>query len=67
VEIDKTCKIKFDFESIIIAAGKLKPTKRNVLSELSRIFDPLGIISPVLVSMKLLFQELCSENYDWDD
>ena len=25
------------------------------------------IISPVLVSMKLLFQELCSENYDWDD
>jgi hypothetical protein len=60
-------KIKFDFESIIIAAGKLKPTKRDVLSVLSRIFDPLGIISPVLVSMKLLFQELCSENYDWDD
>jgi hypothetical protein len=59
----KRDKIKFDFESIIIAAG----TKRNVLSVLSRIFDPLGIISPVLVSMKLLFQELCSENYDWDD
>ena len=60
-------KIKFDFGSVIDAARKLKPTKRNVLSVLSRIFDPLGIISPVLVSMKLLFQELCSENYDWDD
>ena len=56
----------FDFESIISAAGRLTPTKRNVLSVLLRIFDPLGIMSPVLVSMKLLFQELCSENYDWD-
>ena len=63
----KSDKIRFDFGSIISAAGKLKPTKRNVLSILSRIFDPLGIISPVLVSMKLLFQELCSSNHDWDD
>ena len=60
-------KIIFDFESIISAAGRLKPSKRNVLSVLSRVFDPLGLISPVLVSMKLLFRELCSENYDWDD
>ena len=58
-------KIMFDyFESIIRPAGRLKPSKRKVLS---RIFDPLGLISPVLVGMKLLFQELCSENYDWDD
>lgn len=31
------------------------------------MFDPLGIISPVIVCMKMLFQELCRDNLGWDD
>lgn len=31
------------------------------------MFDPLGIISPVIVCIKMLFQELCRDNVGWDD
>ena len=31
------------------------------------MYDTLGIISPVLVSVKVLFQELCSNKVEWDE
>ena len=31
------------------------------------MYDPLGIISPVLVSVKVLFQELCLRKVEWDE
>ena len=43
------------------------PTKRIILSTLASIFDPLGLVSPVLVSPKVLFQEMCIESLNWDD
>ena len=56
----------FRFDQLIELACKLPPTKRNVLRLTASIFDPLGIISPVIMQMKLLFQSLCSRNYGWD-
>ncbi|XP_070075509.1 uncharacterized protein [Drosophila takahashii] len=41
-------------------------TKRQVLSDVSRIFDPLGILAPVVVQFKILFQELWLLDLDWD-
>ncbi|XP_070074050.1 uncharacterized protein [Drosophila takahashii] len=41
-------------------------TKRQILSDVSRIFDPLGILSPVVVQFKILFQELWLLDLDWD-
>ncbi|XP_046869030.1 uncharacterized protein LOC124461557 [Drosophila willistoni] len=40
--------------------------KRQVLSDVSRIFDPLGLLAPVIVQFKILFQELWLLNLDWD-
>ncbi len=42
-------------------------TKRSLLSALAKLFDPLGIVSPVTVIGKLFFQQLCIEGIDWDD
>jgi len=41
-------------------------TKRQVLSDMARIFDPLGILSPVLVQFKILFQKLWLLDLGWD-
>eukprot|EP00794_Sanderia_malayensis_P004439 gene4439-5032_t len=41
-------------------------TKRLVLSTLSRFYDPLGLSSPVILSLKQLFQEVCKLKISWD-
>ncbi|CAH1963989.1 unnamed protein product [Acanthoscelides obtectus] len=42
-------------------------TKRGMLSAISKIFDPLGILSPVTVTVKLMIQELWQLKAGWDD
>lgn len=41
-------------------------TKRTVTSDLARIFDPLGILSPIIVTAKMFIQELWELKLDWD-
>ena len=43
------------------------PTKRNILSILASLYDPLGIVSPIVVSLKVLFQQLCVEKRPWNE
>jgi len=42
------------------------PTKRSVLSEVSRLFDPLGWLSPTVIVGKMLIQKLWVCGIDWD-
>ncbi|XP_055922749.1 uncharacterized protein LOC129953531, partial [Eupeodes corollae] len=42
-------------------------TKRRILSDASRIFDPLGFVAPVIVAIKIFFQDLWRERLGWDD
>ena len=42
-------------------------TKRTILSMLAKLFDPLGLVSPIIVSAKVLFQELCTRKLGWDE
>ncbi|XP_065075451.1 uncharacterized protein LOC135699156 [Ochlerotatus camptorhynchus] len=44
-----------------------QPTKRSILSDIARLFDPLGQIAPVVVTAKILMQELWSLSCGWDD
>ena len=45
----------------------IKPTRRTVLSYLAKIYDPLGIISPLLLNMKSILQRCCVNKIEWDD
>lgn len=42
-------------------------TRRVILSEISRLFDPLGLIQPVIVRAKLFMQRLYAATSDWDE
>lgn len=42
-------------------------TKRIILSEIARLFDPLGLVSPVVVRAKIQLQELWKLHLGWDE
>ena len=42
-------------------------TKRVLLSSIAKVFDPMGLISPSIILMKILFQNLCKNGINWDD
>ncbi|XP_029171118.1 uncharacterized protein LOC114940560 [Nylanderia fulva] len=42
------------------------PTKRSVLSQTARLFDPLGWLAPIIVRAKLLVQSAWIQQLDWD-
>ena len=57
---------EFKFSKMLKVGGNF-PTKRGILSTLASLFDPLGILSPVVVMAKVLFQDLCIEKVGWDE
>ena len=42
-------------------------TKYDVLAATAKTYDSLGLFCPVIVRLKIFFQELCQCKRDWDD
>ena len=57
----------FDIHHISELAVSLEPTKRNVVSLATRIYGPLGILSPFVVHFEMLCQQLCLLKVSWDE
>ncbi|XP_058448694.1 uncharacterized protein LOC131428666 [Malaya genurostris] len=56
--------LRFDSK---IRCSNEPPTKRTILSDIAKLFDPLGLIAPVVVRAKILMQELWLLSCGWDD
>ncbi|XP_033222715.1 uncharacterized protein LOC117176570 [Belonocnema kinseyi] len=41
-------------------------TKRSILSQVAKLFDPLGLLGPVIVKAKILIQVLWKAGVGWD-
>ena len=41
-------------------------TKRGLLATLAKIYDPLGLVSPVTLQGKLIYRDICHSNVSWD-
>ena len=63
---NKNDEFEFSFNNLIGLASELPVTKRSVLSVAGRIYDPLGVISPVVIPIKVLFQQICRRKGHWD-
>lgn len=47
--------------------SSLPDTKRSVLKLAAKVFDPMGLLTPFTINMKILFQSLCTKGVDWED
>ncbi|XP_076660848.1 uncharacterized protein LOC143364322 [Halictus rubicundus] len=54
--------VAVNFEELVKAM-----TKRTVLSNIARLFDPLGWLAPITVTAKILMQDLWIVKCDWDE
>ncbi|XP_033307895.1 uncharacterized protein LOC117209710 [Bombus bifarius] len=60
------------FDDSILYSVEVKPTpsrvtKRIISSEIAKIYDPLGLLAPVIVRAKMLLQRIWSSKIDWDE
>ena len=47
---------------------KIEPaTRRAILSTVSSVFDPLGLLSPFLLTGRMILQRRCRDGCSWDD
>ena len=55
-------------DTLSVTTNKEEPasTKRGALSQLAKVYDPLGLVSPTTLPGKLLYREMCEANLAWD-
>ncbi|XP_025419482.1 uncharacterized protein LOC112689831 [Sipha flava] len=57
----------FDTFSFKTYPSSSQVTKRSVLSDIARVFDPLGLLSPLTFFTKHVMQQLWTSGVTWDD
>ena len=55
-----------DTFSVLTGSRCESSTKRSILSRLAKIYDPLGIASPLTLQGKQIYREVCDVKLPWD-
>jgi Pao retrotransposon peptidase/Family of unknown function (DUF5641)/Protein of unknown function (DUF1759)/Integrase zinc binding domain len=58
--ITDTLQFEFNFVTNLV-------NRRSILSCVSSLFDPLGLVAPLLLPAKVLLQKLCKRGLGWDE
>ena len=56
-----------DILSVTVPTEKAENTKRGILAKVARIYDPLGVASPLTLCGKLLYRDACNLRIGWDE
>ena len=56
----------FTFQSKVLSSSP-RPTKRSLLSDISKLYDPLGWLAPLTTKLKILFQDVWKAKVQWDE
>ena len=56
----------FIFYSVNLLDFQKQVTKRSILSQVAKLFDPLGLLGPVVVKAKIMIQLLWKAGVSWD-
>ena len=59
--------VEGDFFTYSVNLDEKPLTKRGLLATTASLYDPLGLVAPVLLVPKLIQQNLCKLELDWDD
>lgn len=59
--------LSIDSETILENSAKGPATKRRLLQSTAMFFDPLGLITPLLITGKILFQDTWCRGLEWDE
>ena len=51
---------------VVFPAETAELTKRGVLANLAKVYDPLGLVLPVMLEGKLKYREICNQKLAWD-
>ena len=57
----------YDLIKVLEGVDVQPATRRLILSTATRLFDPLGLICPVTLPFKIMFQKLTKAERDWDE
>ena len=51
---------------LVFPRNECATTKREVLRQLAKVYDPLGLASPTTLLGKLIFRDICDSKIAWD-
>ncbi|XP_073984819.1 uncharacterized protein [Rhodnius prolixus] len=56
-----------DYFHFLIRSVPNVQTKRQLASQIAKVFDPLGWLIPITVFARAIFRIVCQASFDWDD